>query len=295
MANLKEVRIRIKSVSSTQQITKAMKLVSATKLRKAQTAIQQMRPYAQKLQGIMQNLGDNIDSPSLKSYFTQRKIQKVLLVVITSDRGLCGGFNANVGKLGRSLIQEQYSDVVSAGNLHMMFIGKKGQEFFNKYKNIKQINDYRDLFQNLNADDAFAAAEWILNSFANKEYDVVHILYNGFKNAATQLLTNEQFLPVAKPQSHASDEAVKNDYIFEPSKSEILEDLIPRSLKTQLYKACLDSFASEHGARMIAMDKATDNAGELLNSLKLQYNQARQAAITTELSEIVGGAAAMAG
>jgi len=293
VANLKEVRIRIKSVSSTQQITKAMKLVSATKLRRAQTAIMQMRPYAQKLQGIMQNVGDNIDSASLKSYFMQRKVQKVLLVVITSDRGLCGGFNANVGKMGRTLINEKYKDIADAGNLHMLFIGKKGQEFFNKYKNIKQINEYRDLFLNLNSEGVFAAAEWILEAFANKEYDVVEVLYNGFKNAATQILTNEQMLPVTKVKSEAKTET-KNDYIFEPDKTEILEDLIPRSLKTQLYKACLDSFASEHGARMISMDKATENAGDLINELKLQYNQARQASITKELSEIVGGAAAMA-
>ncbi len=293
MANLKEVRVRIKSVSSTQQITKAMKLVSATKLRRAQTAIMQMRPYAQKLQGIMQNVGDNIDSPELKSYFSQRKVQKVLLVIITSDRGLCGGFNANVGKMGRTLITEKYKDIYDAGKLDMMFIGKKGQEFFNKYKNIKQITDFRDLFQNLNSDGAFAAAEWILQSFANKEYDVVEILYNGFKNAATQILTNEQMLPVVKTKS-AGATTSKNDYIFEPDKTEILEDLIPRSLKTQLYKACLESFASEHGARMISMDKATENAGDLIHELKLQYNQARQASITKELSEIVGGAAAMA-
>jgi len=293
LANLKEVRVRIKSVSSTQQITKAMKLVSATKLRRAQTAIMQMRPYAQKLQGIMQNVGDNIDSPELKSYFSQRKVQKILLVVITSDRGLCGGFNANVGKMGRALITEKYKDIADAGKLDMMFIGKKGQEFFNKYKYIKQITNFRDLFQNLNSDGAFAAAEWILEAFANKEYDVVEILYNGFKNAATQILTDEQMLPVAKAKSD-SNAASKNDYIFEPDKTEILEDLIPRSLKTQLYKACLESFAAEHGARMISMDKATDNAGELINELKLQYNQARQASITKELSEIVGGAAAMA-
>ncbi len=293
MANLKEVRVRIKSVGSTQQITKAMKLVSATKLRRAQTAIMQMRPYAQKLQGIMQNVGDNIDSPELKSYFTQRKVQRVLLVIITSDRGLCGGFNANVGKMGRTLITEKYKDIYDAGKLDMMFIGKKGQEFFNKYKNIKQINDFRDLYQGLNSESVFAAAEWILESFANKEYDVVEILYNGFKNAATQILTNEQMLPVVKAKTD-SKATSKNDYIFEPDKTEILEDLIPRSLKTQLYKACLDSFASEHGARMIAMDKATDNAGELIDALKLQYNQARQASITKELSEIVGGAAAMA-
>ncbi len=293
MANLKEVRVRIKSVSSTQQITKAMKLVSATKLRRAQTAIMQMRPYAQKLQGIMQNVGDNIDSPELKSYFSQRKVQRILLVIITSDRGLCGGFNANVGKMGRTLITEKYKDIYDAGKLDMMFIGKKGQEFFNKYKNIKQITDFRDLFQNLNSDGVFAAAQWALEAFANKEYDVVEILYNGFKNAATQILTNEQMLPVVKAKSD-SKVASKNDYIFEPDKTEILEDLIPRSLKTQLYKACLESFAAEHGARMISMDKATENAGDLINELKLQYNQARQASITKELSEIVGGAAAMA-
>ncbi|MSQ79770.1 MAG: ATP synthase F1 subunit gamma [Flavobacteriaceae bacterium] len=294
MANLKEVRIRIKSVSSTQQITKAMKLVSANKLRKAQTAIVQMRPYANKLKGIMQNLSDSIDSPELSAFFETREPKKILQVLVTSDRGLCGAFNANVGKTVRTALNGKYKAQWDAGNVHLLFIGKKGFEFFNKYKNLKLDTEYRDAFQNLNAETVFACGDRIMQQFKNKEYDVVEVVYNQFKNAATQILVTEQLLPVVKPASETKA-TTQNDYIFEPSKPEILLELIPRSIKTQLYKACLDSFASEHGARMVAMDKATENAGDLLNALKLSYNQARQAAITKELSEIVGGAAAMAG
>jgi F-type H+-transporting ATPase subunit gamma len=291
MANLKEVRTRIKSVSSTQQITKAMKLVSATKLRKAQNGIFQMRPYATKLKEIMGNMSDSIDSPELVSFFEQREVEKVLLVVVTSDRGLCGAFNANICKAARALIQGKYKHIADAGNLTVLAIGKKGSEYLSKFNNVKVDNSFKDLFLNLNAVDTFAAGQWIMEQFKMKEFDAVEVIYNLFKNAATQFVTNEQLLPVVKPAATAT----KNDYIFEPSKAAILLDLIPRSLKTQLYKACLDSFASEHGARMVAMDKATENAGDLLNNLKLQYNQARQASITKELAEIVGGAAAMNG
>lgn len=287
MANLKEVRIRITSVGSTQQITKAMKLVSATKLRRAQNAITQMRPYAQKLNGLLANLADSIDVDSLKVYFDKREVKNVLIVPITSDRGLCGSFNANVIKLASRVIAEKYE----GKNISILPIGKKGSEFFGKTKHTV-INDSRDAFLTLNAETGFSIGERILAEFKAGKYDAVEIVYNQFKNAATQILTNDQFLPIDKSTFGGAGDA-KNDYIFEPSKGEILEDLIPRILKTHVYRCLLDSLASEHGARMISMDKATDNAGELIKALKLEYNRARQAAITTEISEIVGGAAAL--
>ena len=287
MANLKEVRIRITSVGSTQQITKAMKLVSATKLRRAQNAITQMRPYAQKLNGLLANLADSIDVDSLKVYFDKREVKNVLIVPITSDRGLCGSFNANVIKLAGRVIAEKYQ----GKNISILPIGKKGSEFFGKSKHTV-INDSRDAFLTLNAETGFSIGERILAEFKACKYDAVEIVYNQFKNAATQILTNDQFLPIDKSTFGGAGDA-KNDYIFEPSKGEILEDLIPRILKTHVYRCLLDSLASEHGARMISMDKATDNAGELIKALKLEYNRARQAAITTEISEIVGGAAAL--
>ncbi|MFN4083632.1 MAG: ATP synthase F1 subunit gamma [Bacteroidia bacterium] len=287
MANLKEVRTRITSVNSTQQITKAMKLVSATKLRRAQNAIIQMRPYAQKLNGILANLSDSIDVDSLKVYFEPREVKNVTLVVITSDRGLCGSFNANVNKLALKLANETYA----GKNITILPIGKKGSEFFYRL-GFKVDNSFRDTFLNLSADSAFSIGEYLLNLFKNNTTDKVEIVYNQFKNAATQILSNEQFLPIPK-QDFGSGKHNAKDYIFEPSKAEILEELIPRILKTTVYRSCLDSFASEHGARMVAMDKATENAGDLLKALKLEYNRARQAAITKEISEIVGGAAAL--
>ncbi len=287
MANLKEVRIRIASVNSTQQITKAMKLVSATKLRRAQNAILQMRPYAQKLNGILSNLSDSVDDDSLKVYFNQREIKKVLLVVITSDRGLCGSFNANVIKLTNRLIKEEYSNA----EVTVLPIGKKGYEFFNK-TSVKSTTTFKDALQTLNAENGFEIGSYLLNEFKSGKFDKIEIVYNQFKNAATQILSNEAFLPIVTKAENKSSN-VKSDYIFEPSKAEILEELIPRILKTQLYKSMIDSLASEHGARMVAMDKATENAGELLKGLKLEYNRARQAAITKEISEIVGGAAAL--
>lgn len=289
MANLKEVRIRITSVGSTQQITKAMKLVSATKLRRAQNAITQMRPYAQKLNGLLANLADSIDVDSLKVYFDKREVKNVLIVPITSDRGLCGSFNANVIKLAGRVIAEKYE----GKNISILPIGKKGSEFFGKTK-YTVINDSRDAFLTLNAETGFSIGERILAEFKAGKYDAVELVYNQFKNAATQILTNEQFLPI-NPKGFGKTESKKNDYIFEPSNAEILEELIPRILKTQVYRSLLDSSASEHGARMISMDKATDNAGELLKALKIEYNRVRQAAITTEISEIVGGAAALSG
>lgn len=290
MANLKEVRTRITSVTSTQQITKAMKLVSATKLRRAQNAILQMRPYAEKLNGILANLADSIEVDSLKVYFEPREVKNVLLVVITSDRGLCGGFNSSVIKLANTLVKEEYA----GKNVTILPVGKKGGDFFARTP-INMNNNFRETFTNLTGEAGFDLGEFLLSSYKNGTYDSIQLVYNQFKNAATVILTNEAFLPI-NPNNFGGKQAKKaNDYIFEPSNVEILEELIPRILKTQVYRALLDSFASEHGARMVAMDKATDNAGELLKNLKVEYNRARQAAITTEISEIVSGAAAQEG
>ena len=291
MANLKEVRIRISSVTSTQQITKAMKLVSATKLRRAQNAITLMRPYATKLNGILSNLSDSIDIDSLKVYFEPRPIKNVLIVVITSDRGLCGSFNANVIKMANRTILEKYSAQKESGNITVIGIGKKGHEYFSKQSST-YIDTFKDSLLTPSAETGFAVGEFILNSFTSGKFDAVEVVYNQFKNAATQILSAEQFLPI-DTATFAQESGKKNDYIFEPNKEEILLELIPRILKTQIFRCMLDSLASEHGARMIAMDKATDNAGELLKSLKVEYNRVRQAAITTEISEIVGGAAAL--
>jgi len=291
MANLKEVRIRIASVTSTQQITKAMKLVSATKLRRAQNAITLMRPYAAKLNGILSNLSDSIDVDSLKVYFDARPIKNVLIVVITSDRGLCGSFNANVIKMANKTIAEKYPTQKANGGISVLGIGKKGHEYFSK-QSFNYIDTFKESLLTANAETGFNIGEFILSSFKAGKFDAVEIVYNQFKNAATQILSAEQFLPF-DTKSLVVNSGKKNDYLFEPNKEEVLLELVPRILKTQVLKSMLDSLASEHGARMIAMDKATDNAGELLKSLKVEYNRVRQAAITTEISEIVGGAAAL--
>lgn len=288
MGSLKEVRTRITSVNSTQQITKAMKLVSATKLRRAQNAIIQMRPYADKLNGILGNLSDSIESESLKVYYEQREIKNVLLVVITSDRGLCGSFNSNVIKMANRVAVEKYA----GKKITILPVGKKGGEYFTKQGMYTVNNDFRETFLTLNANTAFNLGDFLLKQYTTRKFDVVDIIYNQFKNAATQVLTDEVFLPIMP--SKATQQATA-DYIFEPSKNEILEELLPRILKTQVYRSLLDSAASEHGARMVAMDKATENAGDLLKALKVEYNRARQAAITKEISEIVGGAAALSG
>jgi len=299
VANLKEVRIRIASTSSTQQITKAMKLVSATKLRKAQGEIVQMRPYAKKINAILGSLGENVSSDVLTPYMEKRALNHITFVVVTSDRGLCGGFNANVVKLTVSIIKEKYQEHAKAGKIKFICFGKKGYDFFSK-SSYNTGNNNVTLFQKFNAETAFEIGTDVINTFLAKSTDEVLVVYNQFKNAATQILTAENLLPVdvKSLQIHESKaehkSKVKKDYIFEPGMDGILSTLIPMTLKTQLYKAILDSQAAEHGARMVAMDKATDNAGELLKSLRLQYNQARQAAITREISEIVGGAAALA-
>ena len=292
MSNQKEIRARISSTISTQQITKAMKLVSATKLRKASDAIVRMRPYALKLQGIMSNLQESTDDDRLAVYFNQRELKKVCLVVISSDRGLCGAFNANVAKRTRQLLENDYKHLVKTGNVEILCIGKKAGETLKRLG--YTVNTYyQNLLIDLNADKAFHFTQTLIERFKLGELDKIEVIYNQFKNAATQILSNEAVLPIMSKTTDTN--RVSSDYIFEPSKIDILEDLIPRTLKTQVYRALLDSLASEHGARMVAMDKATENAGELLKALKLAYNQARQAAITREISEIVGGVAALEG
>jgi F-type H+-transporting ATPase subunit gamma len=296
MPSLKEVRIRIGSVKSTQQITSAMKMVAASKLRRSQNAILQMRPYAAKLKEILQNLSASLDSGDQGSIFSaQRKPERVLLVVVASNRGLCGAFNANVIKTANKLISENYQQQNKSGNLSLITIGKKVTEFFRKRK-FNVIDSYDHIYNNLNFDVASPVAEKIMDLFASKKIDKVIIVYNQFRNAATQILVTEQFLPVEpvvnKDQIKSGQ---KTDYIFQPDKMEIVSDLIPKSLKVQFYKSILDSNAAENGARMTAMHQATDNAKELLRDLSLAYNKARQAAITKEILEIVSGAEALKG
>ncbi|MBM3439705.1 MAG: ATP synthase F1 subunit gamma [Bacteroidetes bacterium] len=291
---LKEVRNRIKSVQSTQQITKAMKMVSAAKLRKAQDAIVQMRPYAQKLQDTLSNIVSNSDGDmSVLKLAAARDVKRVLVLVVTSDRGLCGAYNTNLIKLTRQLIQEQYSKQMEQGNVQIWGIGKKGTEYFQRY-GYNTSDRYRDLFLNLRFEQVQEAAAAAMQAFINGDADVVELVYSEFKNAATQRFKVERFLPIPKVEA-TQQSAKKSDFIFEPGKETLVAELMPKILNTQLYKAVLDAQASEHGARMTAMDKASENAQELLRSLRISYNRARQAAITTELTEIVSGAAALNG
>jgi F-type H+-transporting ATPase subunit gamma len=288
---LKEVRNRIKSVQSTQQITKAMKMVSAAKLRRATDAILQMRPYAKKLQEMLSNIVSSSEAEGAMSLATERAVERVLLIVITSDRGLAGAYNANVIKRAKLAIQEQYPTQAARGNVDIWTIGKKGYEHFLK-TNYKVDATHKDIFLNLKFETVQAAAQDAMAAFQGKQYDVVELVYSEFKNAATQVFQVERFLPIPKVQKTSS---VKADFIFDPNKEELIAELMPKILNTQLFKAVLDANASEHGARMTAMDKASENANELLRNLKISYNRARQAAITTELSEIVSGAAALQG
>ena len=286
MANLKEIRNRITSVSSTMQITSAMKMVSAAKLKKAQDAITAMRPYAEKLTELLQSLSATLDGDVGGSYTTQREVNKVLIVAITSNRGLCGAFNTNVIKQAKLI-----SDSYSGKQVDVFAIGKKGNDALSKTNTV--IGNKSEVFDNLTFDTVSEIAQILTDKFTSGEYDKIEIVYNEFKNAATQIVQTQQFLPLAPIKS---DKPVSTgDYIFEPSKEEIVLTLIPKSLRTQLYKSIRDSFASEHGARMTAMHKATDNATELRDQLKLTYNKARQAAITNEILEIVGGAEALKG
>jgi F-type H+-transporting ATPase subunit gamma len=286
MANLKEIRNRITSISSTMQITSAMKMVSAAKLKKAQDAITAMRPYAEKLTELLQNLSATLDGDVGGDYTSQREIKKVLVVAITSNRGLCGAFNTNVIKEVKNR-----SDFYAGKQVDVFAIGKKGNDILSK--SLTVIDNQSAIFDNLTFDNVAQIAEVLTQKFVAGEYDRIELVYNQFKNAATQIIQTEQFLPLAPIES--DQPASSGDYIFEPSKEEIVLTLIPKSLKTQLYKGIRDSFASEHGARMTAMHKATDNATELRDQLKLTYNKARQAAITNEILEIVGGAEALNG
>ena len=289
---LKEVRNRIKSVQGTQQITKAMKMVSAAKLRRAQDAITQMRPYAHKLQEMLSNIVSSSEADMSMALAAERPAQKVLIIIITSDRGLCGGYNSNLIKLAKQLVHEKYEGQFHSGNVTILPIGKKAYEHFTK-ANFKVVNEFWELFSGLSFDKVQAAAQYAMNAFSNKEIDAVELVYSEFKNAGTQRFVAEQFLPVQRITSNQTSK--KADFIFEPGKETLVTELMPKILNTQLYKAVLDAHASEHGARMTAMDKASENANELLKSLKLTYNRARQAAITTELTEIVSGAAALQG
>jgi len=289
---LKEVRNRIKSVQSTQQITKAMKMVSAAKLRRAQDAIIQMRPYAKKLQEMLSNIVSNSEGGGGMDLATERPVEKVLLIVITSDRGLCGAFNANLIKLAKATIAEKYSEQYKKGNVFIWGIGKKGYEHFAK-NHYKADATYKDIFLHLNFENVQACSQAAMKAFQEKQFDAVEVIYSEFKNAATQRFVVEKFLPIPKVVKKAG--ATKADFIYDPSKEQLIAELMPKILNTQLYKSVLDSNASEHGARMTAMDKATENANEMLRALKISYNRARQAAITTELTEIVSGAAALQG
>lgn len=293
MPSLKEVRTRITSVKSTQQITSAMKMVAASKLRRAQNAIQGLRPYASKLREMMGNVSAGAGDLDSGIYAQVRKPERVLLIAIASNRGLCGAFNANVIKMVNDRLQNRYAEQHRAGNVQLMAIGKKISDHFGRRKYAFD-SIHNEVFDNLSFEKVQPIAETIMKAFADKKYDVVEVVYNQFKNAAVQRIMVEQLLPVQSDASETQTRSV-NDYIFEPDQAEILNDLIPRSIKIQLYKAVLDSYASEHGARMTAMHKATDNASELLKELKLTYNKARQAAITKEILEIVSGAEALKG
>ncbi|MEO9893596.1 ATP synthase F1 subunit gamma [Aurantibacter sp.] len=282
MANLKEIRNRIASVSSTMQITSAMKMVSAAKLKKAQDAITAMRPYANKLTELLQNLSSSLEAGN--KFSDQREVKKVLVVAITSNRGLCGAFNTNIIKQSTLLVEDTYA----GKQVDIVAIGKKANDILGKNFNV--VANHSEVYDDLTFDNVATIAEGLMDQFTDGSYDKIDIVYNKFKNAATQIIMTEQFLPIVPTEG---GEVSSKDYIFEPSKPEIVEQLIPKSLKTQLYKGIRDSFASEHGARMTAMHKATDNATELRDQLKLTYNKARQAAITNEILEIVGGAEAL--
>ena len=288
MANLKEVKERINSVSSTQQITKAMKMVAAAKLRKAQDKITQMRPYSQKLTAILNNISSGSDGDSETVYAREREVHNVLVIPVTSDKGLCGAFNSNVLKATVMDINTHFA----GKNITVLPLGKKALEFFKK-RGYDVIADYYQVFSDVSFENVKNSAEYVMESFAAGTYDQVVMVYNEFKNVATQVVQVEQFLPIQKAEAEGDVVPLDTDYIVEPSQAYIIDELVPNSLKIQFYKAVLDSNASEHGARMTAMDKATENAGELLKELKLVYNRTRQAAITNEILEIVAGAEAL--
>lgn len=291
---LKEVRNRIKSVTSTQQITKAMKMVSAAKLRRAQDAITQMRPYAEKLQEMLSNIVSNTSGDVEMSLANERPVENVLLIAVTSDRGLCGAYNTNIIKTTRKRMEGEFSSQNAKGNVTVLPVGKKAYEYFQRHE-YKMVDDYWDVFSDLNFDNVRRIAQYAQDAFLEKKYDKVEIVYSQFKNAATQLFIAEPYLPIPKVENTEEQSNAKSDFIFEPSMEVLIQELMPKILNNQVFKAVLDAHASEHGARMTAMDKATENANELLKDLKISYNRARQAAITTELTEIVSGAAALQG
>ena len=296
MGSLKEVRIRIASVISTQQITKAMKMVSASKLRRAQNAITQMRPYAEKQNLMLSNILSNLDGDAETTFGKEREIQNAAIVVVTSNRGLCGAFNTNVIKAAAEVINGKYAAQRDSGKLSIICIGKKGFDFYRRrYPNLV-VGDFVDIFNDLSFDNVKRAASMVMDGFEQRKFDHVTIAYGRFKNAAMQFPEAEQFLPVRKMEVQKTAAPVskkKADYVFEPDQATLLQELVPSILQTSFYKCLLDTHASEHGARMTAMDKATENANEMLKNLKINYNKARQEAITKELSEIVGGAAAL--
>ena len=296
---LKEVRERIKSVNSTQQITKAMKMVSAAKLRRAQMAITEMRPYAERLDNMLRNILSNMEGGSGSSFGVARQVEKALVIVVTSNRGLAGAFNSNIIKAAVAKIEGEYSAIRKAGGLTILSVGKKGADYFRKrYQDCELITDHTLLFEDLSFENVAQVSQLAMDGFILGDYDQVVVSYGRFKNAGVQIPQCVQFLPVTKIESSESEDEEKKhkaDYLFEPSKEELLEELIPTILQTTFQKFVLDTHASEHGARMTAMDSATENANEMLKDLKVSYNKARQEAITKELSEIVGGAAAFEG
>ncbi len=293
MPNLKEVRERIVSVKSTQQITSAMKMVSASKLRRAQNAILKLRPYAAMFKEILINVSSNLDSIDDNTYSRERNPEKILLIVISSNRGMCGGFNSNIIKSANLLLTNQYASQLSKGNVSLITIGRKVTDYYKK-RNYQVIESYNDWIDAPSFDKLAPVAEKLMKEFSKGTYDRIEIIYNQFKNAVNQILVNEQFLPVVSlVPENAIKKKSKTDYIYEPGKQEIIKELIPKSLKIQFYKAILDSIASEQGARMTAMHQATENANEIIKGLNLAYNKARQAAITKEILEIVSGAEAL--
>lgn len=296
MANLKEVKERIGSIRNTQKITRAMKLVSASKLKRATDRITEMRPYSDKLFGILQNILANVNVEELDLNFSKQptEVKKVLIILLTSDKGLCGGFNANLIKQAKNLVETEYSHLNKNNNITILTVGKKGYDAYKRDERVNNVTTYIDLFKNLNFDAAADVAEYAMDGFLNGIFDKVHVIYPEFKNAATQVFKAEQFLPIAELEAAEGEkENFQADFIFEPEKKVLVSELIPKILKTQFFRFLLDTNASEHGARMVAMDKATDNAGALEKELNLIYNRQRQAAITTQILEIVGGAAAL--
>ena len=292
MANLKEIRTRLISVKSTRQITNAMKMVSAAKLRKAQDNIMQIRPYTNKLNDILRDLDTDLISFKENIFFKERKPGKILLIVVTSNRGLCSTFNSNVIKRTMQIADEKYRSENENGNLDIIAIGKKGKDFL-KSKKYNVIESHIEIFDMLHFNNVLPIVKKIIENFVNNKYSIVEIIYNQFKNAAVQILIEEQFLPIVYKEKTLDRFESVTEYILEPTKEYIIQEIIPKSLQVQFYKILLDSYASEHGARMTAMHKATDNATELISDLQLEYNKARQASITKEILEIVGGAEAL--